>query len=173
MNRLPKHIETRSRLPQADIDYVLNHLKDQSYMRIEGNKIVMKMAFYDYKIEKDGKTLYVHVGSVFGKVLIHISEEPFELSANEMKSKKEFYEKEYKKAKERCENCRAEAADQREAYKEQKKEIKKLLIGNGVKIKKGSPLSTLLRLDNLPLTSEKNARIEAFKQWHREQQQDG
>jgi hypothetical protein len=123
-------------------------------LSVENGAISFKIFSKGEYFERFGKKFYIHICAAFGQVYISIVDQN---DAQAMQGIVDQLEEEITRLGKKLDQitqgrdiwCKR-WMNVRQGIKQQKREIKKMLIDMGIEIKPGSPLSKLLRIDNIP-----------------------
>jgi hypothetical protein len=157
-NRIPPThyypVYTPKGYKETDFVDIIADLKTRSSFGIEKGNITIRIFSKGEYFERFGKQFYVHIFSAFGQVHISITEvtddKTLQGLIQDLEEQIRVINKQLIEAELSREKWVKRCITRKTYYKEQKRQIRQLLQKQGIIIKIGSPLSKLLRLDNIP-----------------------
>jgi predicted metal-dependent phosphoesterase TrpH len=139
---------------ENDFSDIITELKKRNFFDIEKGNITLRIYSKGEYFERFNKKFYIHIFSTFGQISISIIEVKDDTI---MQSLIRTLEEEIKEINKHFIGMIADRDNWlkrwfkvRQEFKNQKRQIKKLLLEMSIKIEPGSELSKLLRLDNIP-----------------------
>lgn len=139
---------------ESDFSDIISDLKKRSSLDIEDGNITLRVFSKGEYFERFNKKFYIHIWSVLGEVGISVTEVTDDgIIQSLIRSLEEEVKKINKQLLETTvdrDRWLNQWIKSKQDYKNQKREIKKLLLSLGIEVKSGSELSKLLRIDNVP-----------------------